>query len=371
MRTLNEMVLADLIAARAEARPDLDVVTFEGGETGPDEVRTYAAALDQRQPPRGRADRARHELRRPLRDPDAQPPRVRRADDRRVADRPGLRADRSAHARRQARLHAEQLRLSRGRLRRLCRWPRSTRSAARFHPRMDLGARKRRRGRRAGRPRRRRRGRALAESSTGRRLRSTCGCDDPNDPLQIIYTSGTTGDPKGVVFANARFGGASMLTAMLGYRRRRAALHRALAHPRQRPADDAGLGAARWASGPCSAASSPSRACGTSRASTAAPSSISSAAWRPRSTASRSSPTTPTTRCASSSAPACRRRSGRLRAALRRSRSSRSTARSRAAWRSSRSAPARSAASASRRPASTCGSSTRPATSARRASRAN
>src|SRR5471032_3283551 len=41
-RTLNEMVLADLIAARAESRPDLDVVTFEGGESGVEEVRTYA-----------------------------------------------------------------------------------------------------------------------------------------------------------------------------------------------------------------------------------------------------------------------------------------------------------------------------------------
>ncbi len=30
------------------------------------------------------------------------------------------------------------------------------------------------------------------------------------DPLQIIYTSGTTGDPKGVVFANFRFGGAML-----------------------------------------------------------------------------------------------------------------------------------------------------------------
>ncbi|MCB1684050.1 MAG: AMP-binding protein [Pseudomonadales bacterium] len=34
------------------------------------------------------------------------------------------------------------------------------------------------------------------------------------DPLQIIYTSGTTGDPKGVVFANVRFGGAMMGGAM-------------------------------------------------------------------------------------------------------------------------------------------------------------
>ena len=29
---------------------------------------------------------------------------------------------------------------------------------------------------------------------------------DPSDPLQIVYTSGTTGDPKGVVMDNARFG---------------------------------------------------------------------------------------------------------------------------------------------------------------------
>jgi hypothetical protein len=41
-RALNEMVLADLIAARAETRPDLDVVTFEGGPSGLDEIRTYA-----------------------------------------------------------------------------------------------------------------------------------------------------------------------------------------------------------------------------------------------------------------------------------------------------------------------------------------
>ncbi len=39
----------------------------------------------------------------------------------------------------------------------------------------------------------------------------------PDDPLQIIYTSGTTGDPKGVVFPNARFGLFGMLGALLGY----------------------------------------------------------------------------------------------------------------------------------------------------------
>ncbi|RMD84428.1 MAG: ATP-dependent acyl-CoA ligase, partial [Candidatus Dadabacteria bacterium] len=37
------------------------------------------------------------------------------------------------------------------------------------------------------------------------------------DPLQIIYTSGTTGDPKGVVFPNERFGLFAMLGALLGY----------------------------------------------------------------------------------------------------------------------------------------------------------
>ncbi len=46
MRERNELILADLIALRAEQKPDLDVLTFEhfsldGGAT-PDEVRSYA-----------------------------------------------------------------------------------------------------------------------------------------------------------------------------------------------------------------------------------------------------------------------------------------------------------------------------------------
>lgn len=40
--------------------------------------------------------------------------------------------------------------------------------------------------------------------------------DSPEDPLQIIYTSGTTGDPKGVIFPNSRFGAAGLLCTMLG-----------------------------------------------------------------------------------------------------------------------------------------------------------
>lgn len=35
--------------------------------------------------------------------------------------------------------------------------------------------------------------------------------ESPTDPLQIIYTSGTTGDPKGVVMENGRYGGMAAL----------------------------------------------------------------------------------------------------------------------------------------------------------------
>jgi crotonobetaine/carnitine-CoA ligase len=42
MRERNGLILADLIAARAEQVPAFDVVTFDGGGVCPDEVRTYA-----------------------------------------------------------------------------------------------------------------------------------------------------------------------------------------------------------------------------------------------------------------------------------------------------------------------------------------
>jgi len=41
--------------------------------------------------------------------------------------------------------------------------------------------------------------------------------DDVSHPLQIIYTSGTTGDPKGIVGDHMRFGGTGMLGAIFGY----------------------------------------------------------------------------------------------------------------------------------------------------------
>ncbi len=39
-------ILADMIAEKAEAQPDLDVVTFEGGGRFQDEIRTYGALWD-------------------------------------------------------------------------------------------------------------------------------------------------------------------------------------------------------------------------------------------------------------------------------------------------------------------------------------
>ena len=42
MRERNELILADLVAVRAQQMPDFDVVTFEGGGVRPHEVRTYA-----------------------------------------------------------------------------------------------------------------------------------------------------------------------------------------------------------------------------------------------------------------------------------------------------------------------------------------
>jgi crotonobetaine/carnitine-CoA ligase len=43
--------------------------------------------------------------------------------------------------------------------------------------------------------------------------------ESPRDPLQIIYTSGTTGDPKGVVMDNGRYGGMAELgRGLFGFR---------------------------------------------------------------------------------------------------------------------------------------------------------
>ncbi len=215
MRVRNEMVLADLIAVRAEKRPDLDVVTFEGGGVGPDEVRTYAelwananrlaAGLLARGMDYG--DRFAILMRNhpqfielmiaasltglvfvPI------DPRTKGAKLAYTLNNSGCRgvvcADYGLAQVAEVREQVPSL-----------NWiwvlesgdePGVLATSA-VPDAVSLGA-------------------VLDGPQTwvDMRLRH------PEDALQIIYTSGTTGDPKGVVFANARYGGGAMLDLMLG-----------------------------------------------------------------------------------------------------------------------------------------------------------
>ncbi len=215
MRTLNEMVLADLIAARAEKRPDLDVVTFEGGETGRDEIRTYAqlwinanklaAGLIARGMNYG--DRFAILMRNhpefielmiaasltglvfvPI------DPRTKGSKLAYTLNNSGCRgivcADYALSQVAEVRSQIATL-----------EWIWVLESGD------EPGA--------------------LATSTVPGAIDMRAMFDrndvlvdarlqSPDDPLQIIYTSGTTGDPKGVVFANSRYGGATFASALLG-----------------------------------------------------------------------------------------------------------------------------------------------------------
>ncbi len=214
-RVLNELVLADLIAARAETRPDLDVVTFELGEAGADEVRTYAdlwrnanrlaAGLIARGMAYG--DRFAILMRN---HPEFIELMI-------AASLTGLvfvpidprtRGDKLAFTLNNSGCRGvvcadyalAQVAAVRGQVPSLdWIWVLESRdepdalATADVPGAVALGAV-------LDRP----------EVFVDMRLRH------PDDALQIIYTSGTTGDPKGVVFANIRYGGATMLSAMLG-----------------------------------------------------------------------------------------------------------------------------------------------------------
>lgn len=206
MAVRNELLLADLIAARAETRPDLDVVTFEGGGVDADQVRTYAqlwasanklaaglissgmqygdrfAILLQNHP-----EFIELMIAASLTGLVFVPidPRTRGAKLAYTLNNSGCRgivcADYSFAQVAEIRSSVPALEWV---------WTLDADEAAVARDiREILDA---------------------PQSWIDMRLRS------PGDALQIIYTSGTTGDPKGVVFPNVRYGAATFLTASLG-----------------------------------------------------------------------------------------------------------------------------------------------------------
>jgi crotonobetaine/carnitine-CoA ligase len=213
----NELLLCDLLAARAEAKPDLDVLTFEHvslGDGRPDEVRTYAALWQNAQRiaawliGRGLAHgecfglmmRNHPEFVETLAAASITGTVV-------VPIDPRTRGEKLAYTLRDsgcigfvgADYCLDALRPLRATLPRL-RWVLALTTGGESAPRVLERSEESLRGVLAG-----------SERSVDVRLRS------PNDPLQIVYTSGTTGDPKGVVFPNARFGLFGMLGNLLGY----------------------------------------------------------------------------------------------------------------------------------------------------------
>ncbi|MFO1198110.1 MAG: AMP-binding protein [Burkholderiaceae bacterium] len=215
MRTLDELILADLIEARAAARPDLDVVTFEPGEHGVEEVRTYAQlwtnahklahALIARGMNYG--DRFAILVRNhpefielmiassitglvfvPI-DPRTRGPRLAFT----LSDS-GCRgivcADYTLAQVEEVRARAPSLEWI---------WVLDSGEVPGATSARDVAGTQ-----------------ALAEILDGPEARVDPRLRHPADTLQIIYTSGTTGDPKGVVFSNARFGNATRATDMFG-----------------------------------------------------------------------------------------------------------------------------------------------------------
>ncbi len=219
MRERNELILADLIALRAEQHLDLDVLTFEhlsldGGAT-PDEVRTYAdlfvngnriaAWLRARGMQPG--DRFAIALRNHAEFVDAMvaasitgtvfvpiDPRTR-------ADKLAFMVNNSG---------SRGIMCSRYNLAEICRAEPDC-PGLEWLLTLDEGE--------AGDAPRSR----LFVQRVAEVLAAPAVAVDPfpstlQHPLQVIYTSGTTGDPKGIVANNQRFGGTGMVGALFGYR---------------------------------------------------------------------------------------------------------------------------------------------------------
>jgi crotonobetaine/carnitine-CoA ligase len=216
MRERNELVLADLIAARAEARPDFDVVTVDGDGVRAHEVRTYAALWTNAQriaaalAARGMAKGDRFALM--MRN---HPEFVEAMVAASIAGcvfvpiDPRTRGEKLAYALRDSGCRGvvcadyalAEVAAQRAGLPAL-EWllvlesgeePGSPRAA-------DVP------------------GAAPLAAALEAPLRVLdVRADAPTDPLEIIYTSGTTGDPKGVVCSNAKYVAASMIGHLVGF----------------------------------------------------------------------------------------------------------------------------------------------------------
>jgi len=212
MRERSELILADLIAIRAEQKPDLDVLTFEHlslGDGRPDEVRSYAA-LDEN------ANRIAAALVERRLAPGERFALMMRNHPEFVETMiaasitgtvfvpidPRTRGEKLAYVLRQSGCRgivcsddcSAAVEAVRG-------------TAPDLHWALVLDT-----------------GRgpftwadSLNEVLAGPARRVDVRLTSADAPLQIIYTSGTTGDPKGVVFPNNRFGGMALLGVLLGY----------------------------------------------------------------------------------------------------------------------------------------------------------
>lgn len=215
MTKRNEMILADLIAINVEARPDLDVVTFEGGGVRADEVRTYADLW-------ANANRlATGLLARGIKYGDRFAILMRNHPEfielMIAASLTGLvfvpidprtRGDKLAYTLNNSECrgivcadyalsHVVEVRASVPTLDWI--WVLESGEEPDVHATSSVSG-----------------AQSLAETLSAKQTWVDMRLRSAEDPLQIVYTSGTTGDPKGVVFSNVRYGRASLGATMLG-----------------------------------------------------------------------------------------------------------------------------------------------------------